>query len=576
MNLFTNGSNDILKALGRSLGIIEFDASGKVLAANANFCQLMGYEAKEIIGQQHRMFVEPAYAASPEYQSFWSKLAAGAFLSDEFKRIGKAGKPVWIQATYNPVPDSRGRIYKVVKFATDITEAKRRSIEDAGKLAALSNSQAIIEFTPEGDILFANQNFLSALGFSLDEVKGKNHRMFVDPAYAATPAYRTFWEDLRAGRFQAADFKRFGKGGKEVWIQASYNPIRDENGVVVKVVKFATDLTDRMTAVACLGEALGRLSDGDLAQRLEEPFIPSLESLRHNFNASLEKLQQAMTSVSRNADVIHSGASQIQTASSDLSARTAQQAAALEEASATLSEMTNTVRDSSKRAEAVGELVSKTKGDAEGSGTVVEHAVSAMAAIERSSEEIGKIIGVIDEIAFQTNLLALNAGVEAARAGEAGRGFAVVAQEVRGLAQRSAEAAKQIKGLISMSGKQVDAGVKLVGQTGAALQGIVASVVTIDTLVAGIVEASRSQTAGLAEINGAVGTLDQGTQQNAAMVEQSTSASAELANEAAALHAMLSLFKLGAPGGRGQAGSGQSVHALHDRITQAYPARRRG
>ncbi|BDA83136.1 methyl-accepting chemotaxis protein [Aureimonas sp. SA4125] len=571
MTLFASRSDDILRALGRSLGVIEFDPSGKVLAANANFCALMGYEPSEIIGQKHRIFVEPGDVISQDYQSFWPNLADGSFLSDEFKRIGKGGKTVWIQASYNPITNSKGRVYRVVKFATDITDAKRRAIEDAGKLKALSDSQAIIEFTPDGDILSANENFLLTVGYSLDEVKGRHHRIFVDPAYAATPAYGAFWDELRAGRFQAADFKRFGKGGKAVWIQASYNPIRDENGVVVKVVKFATDLSDRMMAVSCLGEALGRLADGDLAQRLERPFIPSLESLRENFNASLEKLQLAMSSVSRNADVIHSGSAQIMTASEDLSQRAAQQAAALEEASATLSEMTSTVRDSSLRAEEVGSIVSQTKQDAEKSGTVVEQAVSAMAAIERSSEEIGKIIGVIDEIAFQTNLLALNAGVEAARAGEAGRGFAVVAQEVRGLAQRSAEAAKQIKDLISMSGKQVDSGVNLVGQAGTALRGIVASVVTIDALIATIVEASRSQTSGLAEINGAVGTLDQGTQQNAAMVEQSTAASNELASEAAAMHALLSHFKLGAAGGRRPA-----VHALRDRVAQAYPARRKG
>ena len=297
-------------------------------------------------------------------------------------------------------------------------------------------------------------------------------------------------------------------------------------------------------AVDGLAKGLQELSGGNVAYRIPTPFVAQLDGLRHDFNESLEKLQETLVQVGQNARGINAGASEIRSAADDLSKRTEQQAASVEETAAALEEITTTVKDSTRRAEEAGALVARTRQGAERSGEVVRNAVIAMQAIEKSSGEISNIISVIDEIAFQTNLLALNAGVEAARAGEAGKGFAVVAQEVRELAQRSAKAAKEIKALIATSGDHVRAGVALVGETGTSLETIVAEVQEINQHVTAIVEAAREQSTGLQEINTAVNTMDQGTQQNAAMVEQSTAASHSLAKEAASLTALLAHFRL--------------------------------
>jgi methyl-accepting chemotaxis protein len=544
VSILDRGANAfaVLAALSKSQAIIEFDLSGKILTANENFCRALGYELSEIVGRHHSMFVEPSVVSSQDYKAFWSKLSAGQFDQRQYKRIGKGGREVWIEASYNPV-SRRGKPVKVVKIATDITDRKLKAAEDAGKIDALSRAQAIIEFSPDGEVLTANENFLAALGYSLAEVQGRHHSMFCEPAYTQSPQYKQFWERLAGGDLVADEFMRLGKGGRKVFIQASYNPIFDLNGKVFKVVKFATDVTGRVENVEKLAQCLTDLAEGDLAQSIDKPFIPSLERLRTDFNAASEKLKRAMTLVSENAGAISSGSNEIRSAADDLARRTEQQAASIEETAAALEEITTAVNDSSRRAEEAGKIVARARDHAEHSGQVVRDAIGAMDQIEKSSREISNIIGVIDEIAFQTNLLALNAGVEAARAGEAGKGFAVVAQEVRELAQRSATAAKEIKSLINASGTQVENGVGLVTRAGSALQEIAEQVRDINTNVVAIVDAAREQSTALAEINQAVNTVDQGTQQNAAMVEEQTAASHSLAREATALFELLGQFR---------------------------------
>ncbi|WP_132550826.1 HAMP domain-containing methyl-accepting chemotaxis protein [Rhizobium azibense] len=301
--------------------------------------------------------------------------------------------------------------------------------------------------------------------------------------------------------------------------------------------------TETNDAVAQLGQALEAMADGDLAFRLVRPFGPALDTLRINFNNSADKLQSSLKAIGGNALSIDAGAAEISTASNDLARRTEQQAASLEETAAALDEITTTVNGSTARAEEARTVVAKTRQNAERSGDVVKRAVLAMGQIETSSSEINNIISVIDEIAFQTNLLALNAGVEAARAGEAGKGFAVVAQEVRELAQRSARAAKEIKQLIHTSAEQVRSGVALVDETGKALTEIVLEVQEINRHVDSIVESAKEQSTALREINNAVNAMDQSTQQNAAMVEETSAAGQKLAAEAAALSAQLAKFR---------------------------------
>ncbi|WGM58543.1 MULTISPECIES: methyl-accepting chemotaxis protein [Agrobacterium] len=306
----------------------------------------------------------------------------------------------------------------------------------------------------------------------------------------------------------------------------------------------AREAADVKFAVDNLAAGLSKLSEGDVSYRIGQPFTATLDAVRNDFNMSAEKLQAALTKVAQNASGIGAGADEIKSAADDLAKRTEQQAAAVEETAAALEEITTTVKDSTKRAQEAGLIVSRAKTGAEQSGEVVRRAVVAMEQIAKSANEISNIIGVIDEIAFQTNLLALNAGVEAARAGEAGKGFAVVAQEVRELAQRSANAAKEIKALITTSNDQVQQGVQLVGDTGKALETIVSEVQEINRHVVSIVEAAQEQSSGLQQINTAVNQMDQDTQKNAAMVEETNAASHSLAKEVASLNQLLSQFRL--------------------------------
>ena len=328
--------------------------------------------------------------------------------------------------------------------------------------------------------------------------------------------------------------------------EAEANGRLSEQERLVREEQKAKEAAEVQFAVDDIARGLNHLADGDVTYRLGTPFAGELDKVRLNFNESISKLQTVLRSVGDNARMIDAGASEIRAATEDLSKRTEQQAASVEETAAALEQVTTAVKDSANQASKAGDLVTRTHNGAERSGEIVRKAVQAMQEIEKSSSEIGNIIGVIDDIAFQTNLLALNAGVEAARAGDAGKGFAVVAQEVRELAQRSATAAREIKDLITKSGIQVRDGVALVGETGAALEAIVSEVQEINRNVSAIVSSTREQSTGLSEINAAVNQMDQGTQQNASMVEETTAATYSLVSQAAELTGLLAQFKLDA------------------------------
>ncbi len=276
-------------AVNKTQAVIEFSMDGTIIHANENFCQTLGYTLAEIKGQHHRMFCESAYTSSPEYPAFWAKLNRGEYDAGEYKRLGKGGKEIWIQASYNPVFDPNGRPVKVIKCATDMTSGKLKNADYEGQLNAINKAQAVIEFNLDGTIRFANENFLATLGYSLDEVKGKHHSMFVDPAYGSSVEYRTFWEDLRAGKFQAAQYKRFGKGGKEVWIQASYNPIFDLNGKPFKVVKYASDITQAKKMEFEIAEAQKRDARvaSEMQQKVNEILVVAEKAAQRDYSTQL-------------------------------------------------------------------------------------------------------------------------------------------------------------------------------------------------------------------------------------------------------------------------------------------------
>ncbi|MDO9474656.1 MAG: methyl-accepting chemotaxis protein [Caulobacter sp.] len=544
----------LFAAINENYAYIEFDTAGVVITANQIFIDLLGYQLNEIAGKHHRTFVDPAESATPKYAQFWSDLNAGKAVSDIFKRFNKAGSEVWIQAVYSPVKDETGRVVKIVKIATDVTAARVSAADFEGQIAAIGKAQAVIEFGLDGKILNANENFCQTIGYNLAEIKGQHHSLFVDPVFRSSPDYRMFWERLGRGEYDAGQYKRIGKGGVEVWIQASYNPIMDLNGKPFKVVKYATDITTQVKAAEVLQAAVAQTQDvvtaakeNDLRHRIPlEGKTGEIAQLCEGVNGLLDTMSSIIGEVSETAQTLTTAAREIATGNTDLSQRTEEQAASLEETAASMEELTATVRQNADNAQQANKLASSASDVAVKGGSVVAEVVMTMDGITQASRKIADIIGVIDEIAFQTNILALNAAVEAARAGDQGRGFAVVAAEVRNLAQRSANAAKEIKGLISDSVSKVESGSRLVDTAGKTMEEIVQSVKRVTDIMAEISAASQEQRAGIEQVNNAVTQMDQVTQQNAAMVEQATAAAASLRSEAAGLAALISSFEVDA------------------------------
>ena len=489
-----SGKNDFAakyEAVARSQAVIEFTPDGKIVTANQNFLDAMGYSLDEIVGRHHSMFVEDGFAETADYREFWDSLRHGKFQAAEFKRIGKGGRPVWIQGSYNPVVDASGRTTSVVKFATDVTDRKLANAEVRGKLDALNKSQAIIEFDLDGTIQTANKNFLDTMGYSLEEVRGQHHRIFVAADDRDAPEYKQFWAKLARGEFQAAEYRRITKDGSDVWIQASYNPILDMDGNPFKIVKFATDITEQVAE-------------------------------RHRRATAQRTIAQDLVTISESA--------------SNTSSQTASVAAAATQASTGVQSIASGAEQLSASAAEISQQVSRASQISREAVIEADTTDATVQTLAESAQRIGEIVNLITAIAEQTNLLALNATIEAARAGEAGKGFAVVASEVKGLANQASSATEEISAQVA----EVQGATQRAAEAIASIRGTISEVESVSSAVAAAVEEQTSVTAdmsanmqdvatGVTDISEAIQRIDEATRE----VESSTRNVQDLAQQLA-------------------------------------------
>jgi methyl-accepting chemotaxis protein len=729
-----------LSAIGKSQAVIQFEMDGTIIEANENFLNVVGYSLEEVQGQHHSIFAEPEYKASVEYRQFWDALRRGEYQSGEFKRLDKGGKELWLQASYNPIVEKDGTPFKVVKYATDITEQKLQAADSQGQLEAIGKSQAVIEFDVDGTIIEANDNLLSTMGYSLREVQGQHHSIFVDPEYKASSEYQQFWDALRRGEYQDGEFKRLGKGGKIVWLQASYNPIRSVEGKVIKVVKYASDITedkianiefqglfsmvegasayfmkcDRDLNITYLNPSLkemlslyqadlrkvfpsldlnnligtcidifhknpshqrrlledinnmpfnaeikvgelefgltltalkdsagnhignavewadlnararyrdevkgliteaqiGNLSHRADLNRLDEVYTPMMEGIHDIVDAIVQPMQEAievlelvanrdlrarmegdyqgdharikdsLNTAAQNLDTglnqvasatgqVNAAATEISSGSQNLAEGASEQASSLEQVSASLEEVGSMTKQNAANSDEARAMTESARSSTARGVDSMNRLSEAMNKIKASADETAKIIKTIDEIAFQTNLLALNAAVEAARAGEAGKGFAVVAEEVRNLAMRSAEAAKNTAEMIQESVVNAEGGVSLNKEVIEHLQEIDTEVGKVAAVMAEIATSSGQQTTAIDQISTGVSQMNTVTQQNAANAEESAAASEELSAQAAELRALVNAFELSAGGTHGGDTFSDSDNGLANRSNRS-------
>lgn len=549
----------LVKSVDLVQAVIEFDLQGRVIHANGNFLQAFGYTKDEVLGQHHRMFCDPTYVRSPEYAMFWERLGQGEYEQGQFRRLRKDGSDIWLQASYNPIFDLNGKPYKVVKFATDITEAKKRNAEFEGKMKSVDRVQAIIEFDTRGRVLHANDNFLATFGYKLEEVVGEHHRLFCDPVYGRSADYVAFWDRLGRGEFETGEFRRIDKSGRDVWIQASYNPILDDEGRPYKVVKFATDITgtklrnaefEGTTSAISRSQAviefdmqgnilkannnflrtLGYTSDEIKGQHhkifCEEALVKSTEY--RNFWADLGEGQfksgrykrvgkhdvEVWIQATYNPILDLKGQPyKVVKFASDITEQVQREQLIQDKVHSitqVLDELSTSIDSIAKGSERSTLLAKETHGQATSGHALLNQSKAAIDEIAKANQAVNEIINTITEIASQTNLLAFNAAIEAARAGEHGLGFSVVADEVRKLAEKSTQSVREIARTIDQTSLRVQDGQQLSGQVASAFEQILKAIENTSQSIGMIHAATQEQSAATRNVSTLLNELNAG------------------------------------------------------------------
>lgn len=562
-----NELEGVMSALDTSQAIIEFNPDGTIITANALFQQVMGYTVEQIKGRHHSILMPAEERDTAEYQQFWETLRSGEYVTGPCRRVNKRNDDVWLQASYCPVLNEQGNVTKVIKFASDITARTLTEVDVSGQLVAIHRVQAVIEFDLDGTVRKANDNFCNATGYAENEIVGKHHSLFLFDEDANTAEYKEFWLSMRNGRYYSNRCKRKNKAGEVVWLQASYNPIMDQKGKPIKVVKFATDITEIKQAEEDLenliteaSEVMSSLANGDLTLKMQGSYKNELLQLAESINNTIDQLSKIMRNVNDNANTLAQSSSKLislntsaREAAHEAVDQTNEVATSTKQISVNVDEVARALHEMVTSVEEVSRNSTEAASVAEKAVTLAHGAKANVSQLAQSSTDIGAVIKVINSIADQTNLLALNATIEAARAGESGKGFAVVANEVKELAKETAKATEEVTVKISAIQKDSQVAVKAINDIGSTIQSIsetqssIAETVESQSTVSNSISRSVREVAdGSTGIEEAISRASVVVSENQTRADDSQAISTELGGLAEELSSLVGKFKLNA------------------------------